>query len=133
MGGEEAVTRAVRIFYGKVISDERISWMFVGSDWQKLKEHWERYLRLAFGGPVKLDDNLIRFVHCEINEGEFLDEGQFDAVSEILHTVLGDLNFSQENVDEIMRTINNFKASILGWDDDEETEQDSCDAQKEFK
>jgi len=124
LGGEQAVVRAVRIFYGKVIRDERISWMFVGSDWQELREHWVNYITVAFGGPTKYNGQLMLDVHCQVNNGKFPEEVHFLAVLENLILVLNDLKVAQEDIDEVVNTVNSFKCYVVGSSKNEVLQQD---------
>jgi len=124
LGGRQAVARTVRIFYGKVSRDERISWMFVGSDWQELREHWVNYITVAFGGPSKYDSQLMLDVHCQVNNGKFPEEVHFLAVLENLISVLYDLKVAQEDIDEVVKTVNSFKCYVVGPSKNKVSQQD---------
>jgi len=39
MGGEEAVESTVILFYGKVMKDDRIRWMFLNTSWEVQRTH----------------------------------------------------------------------------------------------
>jgi len=131
LGAGQTVARAVRIFYGKVIRDERISWMFVDSDWLKLREHWMNYLTVAFGGPVKYEGQLLLDVHCQVNNGKFPEEVHFHTVTENLISVLYELKVTQEDIDEVVRTVNSFKCYVVGCHETEVSKQDADEVPKE--
>jgi len=124
LGGGKVVARTVRIFYEKVIRDERISWMFVGSDWQDLREHWENYITVAFGGPTKYACKLMLDVHCKVNNGKFPEEVHFLAVLKNLILVLNDMKVAQEDIDEVVNTVNSFKCYVVGSSKNEVSQQD---------
>ena len=50
LGGESAVRTAVDIFYGKILTDERVKHFFADVDMSQQKMHMERFMKYAFGG-----------------------------------------------------------------------------------
>ena len=114
IGGAPAVEAAVEIFYGKILADERISFMFKNTEMKKLKRHQKRFLTMAMGGPNNYEGSAMRSIHKNVNLGNFPDEDHFGAVAECLVGSLKELEVPQELIDEVVAIVLTVKDDVLG-------------------
>jgi len=75
LGGEQAVRSTIRIFYGKIVRDDRVS-LFLDSGWEAQNAHWIRFLTVAFGGTNSFSSRELREIHSEVNDGNYPDMDQ---------------------------------------------------------
>ncbi len=111
IGGKEAVSAAVDIFYGKVLADDRIKHYFEGVDMERQKGKQKVFLTMAFGGPVKYEGKDLREAHAHL---EGLNGGHFDAVAENLLATLQELNVPEELTGEVMTLVGGTRGDVLG-------------------
>jgi hemoglobin len=98
IGGKEAVTLAVDIFYTKVLSDTRIKDFFKNVDMTKQKKHQTMFLSYAFGGLPHYEGKNMREAHKHLT----LTEEHFQAVAECLKATLDDLKVPQDLQNKVM-------------------------------
>ena len=102
LGGKDAVSAAVDLFYNKVLDDERIKRFFDGVDMVKQKGHMRTFLTYAFGGLPDYPGQNMRDAHKRLVEEEGLGEEHFAAVAENLQATLEELGLEDHLVAEVM-------------------------------
>jgi len=113
LGGKDAIDAAVDIFYGKVLSDDRIKHFFDSIDMDKQRGKQKAFLAFAFGGPVKYTGKDMRDGHAHLLE-KGLNDSHFDAVGENLAATLKELNVPQEMSDEVLAIAESTRDDVLG-------------------
>lgn len=111
LGGMNAVTAAVDIFYEKVLADDTINHFFKTTDMKLQKRKQMAFLAYAFGGPVQYTGKNMRDAHAKL---EGLNENHFNAVAGHLVETLEDLNVTQELIDEVVKIALSTKNDVLG-------------------
>ena len=109
LGGEAAVDKAVDIFYGKVLADERINGFFENLDMVAQANKQKAFLTMVFGGPNKYTGKDMRSGHAHLS----LNEGHFDAVVENLAATLTELGASAADIGEVAAIANSVKDDVL--------------------
>jgi hemoglobin len=110
IGGERALDAAVDLFYGKVLSDERIAHHFSGIDMNRLYRKQKAFLTLAFGGDVRPAPLIsLRQAHARLN----LTEGEFDAVIEHLDATLVALSLPDDLIARAMEIAQSVRSEVL--------------------
>ena len=112
LGGEPSVTKAVDVFYGKVIADEGLAPFFEGKDIAHLKKKQTAFLTYAFGGPNEYTGASLRVVHLEAVEKGLSDE-HFDAVAGHLLATLKELGVAQAEIDTVMEIAGSTRVDVL--------------------
>jgi len=102
LGGKDAVTAAVDLFYEKVLADTRINGFFDGVDMVKQKGHQRTFLTYAFGGLPNYPGKNMREAHKRLVEEEGLGEEHFTAVAENLQTTLEEMGVPADLIGEVM-------------------------------
>lgn len=112
LGGEAAVTAAVDIFYRHVLLDDRINYWFDDVDMEKQAAKQKAFMTMAFGGPHGYTGKDMRAAHKPMVE-RGLNDTHFDAVAENLVKALQELNVPQEDIDEVVATVETTRADVL--------------------
>ncbi len=110
IGGTQAVSAAVNLFYKKVTADPLLMPFFEGVDMMRLMHHQIVCLSYAFGGIPEYSGNSMREAHEHLN----LKEEHFSAVAQRLKATLGELNVPKDVQDEVMAIAASTKDDVLG-------------------
>jgi hemoglobin len=101
LGGNDAVSAAVDMFYAKVISDGHINGFFDGVDINKQMRKMKSFLSYAFGATTPFEGESMRVAHARLVENG-LNDSHFDAVKGHIETTLKELNVEQSLIDEVL-------------------------------
>ncbi|OUR68295.1 group 1 truncated hemoglobin [Bermanella sp. 47_1433_sub80_T6] len=112
IGGENAVTAAVDIFYSKIINDTALAPFFDGMDLDRQKRMQRSFLTVAFGGPNKYSGRGMRAAHSRpVAIG--LEERHFNKVAEHLQKTLIELSVPHNLIQEVMAIAGSTKGDVL--------------------
>jgi hemoglobin len=64
VGGADAVTTVVQLFYERVLADPELSGYFTGVDISRLKRHQVLLISQVLGGPAEYDGRDLRDAHA---------------------------------------------------------------------
>jgi hemoglobin len=109
LGGEGALDAAVDLFYGRVMADPRINYLFAGVDLERQRAKQKAFLTYAFGGPNKYTGRGMRAGHARLN----LTEEHFNAVMENLGGTLEDLRVPDTLIAEAAAIAMSVKDDVL--------------------
>ena len=109
LGGEAAVNKAVDIFYGKVLADDRINGFFENLDMVAQANKQKAFLTMAFGGPHNYSGKDMRTGHAHLA----LTEEHFQAVVENLAATLTELGARAADIAEVAAIANSVKDDVL--------------------
>ena len=113
LGGQDAVSAAVDIFYDKVISDDHINGFFDGVDMNKQMRKMKSFLSYAFGANTPFEGESMRAAHARlVTQG--LNDSHFDAVVNHIDTTLKELNVDQGLIDEVLKITESTRNDVLG-------------------
>lgn len=113
LGGEEAVSAAVDIFYRKVLSDDSISGFFDDVDMDEQRAKQKAFLTMAFGGPNNYSGKDMREAHARLVE-KGLNEDHFGAVAGHLVATLQELGVAKDLIDQVVEIASSTKPDVLG-------------------
>ncbi|MET0545113.1 MAG: group 1 truncated hemoglobin [Caulobacterales bacterium] len=113
LGGAAAVDKAVDIFYGKVLGDDRIKSFFDGVDMGRQRQKQKAFLTMAFGGPNNYTGASMRRGHAHLVE-RGLNDSHMDAVIENLATTLSELGATPSDIAEVGVIANSVRNDVLG-------------------
>jgi hemoglobin len=97
------------VFYGKVLADPRINYLFSGVDMQRQRAKQKAFLTYAFGGPNNYNGRGMRAGHARLN----LTEEHFNAVLENLGGTLKELNVPDPLIAEAAAIAMSVKDDVL--------------------
>ncbi len=112
IGGNDAVSAAVDIFYTKVISDDHINSFFEGVDMQKQMRKMKSFLSYAFGADTPFHGKSMRVAHERLVKNG-LNDSHFDAVKNHIDTTLKELSVAQPLIDEVLAITESTRNDIL--------------------
>lgn len=113
LGGSDAVSAAVDIFYKKVLNDDSINGFFDNVDMNKQMRKMKSFLSYAFGASTPFDGQSMRDAHAHLVENG-LNDSHFDAVKHHLGATLQELNVDQPLVDEVLAITESTRNDVLG-------------------
>lgn len=114
IGGDDAISAIVDVFYKNVLQDERISHFFKHIDIDRLKKHQSKFLCFAFGGYGHYPNNYLRNTHQNLVQEHGLNEMHFMAVAENLETALKECQIDETYTNMIMVVVRSVKEDVLG-------------------
>ncbi len=109
VGGQEALTLAVELFYERLLADPSVAHYFEGVHLGRLRERQVRFFAAALGGPTPWKGRSMAAVH----EGMGISQEDFDVVAGHLVAVLQELNVGPDVIDGIVATVAPLASSIV--------------------
>lgn len=109
IGGRDAVTAAVDLFYAKVLADPHLAPYFTGTDLDRLRAHQRSFLTAALGGPQAYDGRSM----AEAHDGLAITDAAFDRVALHLSSTLTDLGVDDETVGAIVGQVAGLRGDVV--------------------
>ena len=109
LGGHDAVSAAVSVFYGRVTDDELLSPWFEGVDLTRLKAHQRSFLAAAFGGPDLFAGRDLTLAHRDL---AITDEA-YDRLASTLVTTLADLGTPSSALTEVSSRLEGMRSQVV--------------------
>ena len=113
LGGEEAISTAVDVFYSKVLADERIKHFFNGVDMSKQKTHMKNFMEYAFGGSTNYSGKSLRAAHKHLVEEMGLSDEHFNAVLENLGVALKEIGVNDTLIADAAQVVESTRSDVL--------------------
>ncbi|WP_257454125.1 group I truncated hemoglobin [Archangium lipolyticum] len=113
LGGEEMVSKAVTIFYRKVLADPLLKPFFENMDMVRLEAMQRAFLVTAFGGPGSYSGRDMRRAHTRLVV-RGMGDVHFDAVITHLDDTLAELNVVKPLRDWARAITESQRKDILG-------------------
>jgi hemoglobin len=113
LGGEEAVSAAVGLFYAKVMADADLAPFFAGIDIDRLVKKQIAFMTMAFGGPHRYTGRDLRSAHAPL-VARGLAGRHFDAVAAHLAAALRELAVPEDLVAEVLDLVGATRKDVLG-------------------
>jgi hemoglobin len=110
IGGKPVIDKAVRIFYDKMLADQRVSHFFGEVSIPLLKKKQEMFMILVTGGPAVYTGQSLRQAHARLN----LDEESFDIAAGYIRDSFVELGVEQCYIDVVIARVQLFKSEVLG-------------------
>ncbi len=109
IGGKEALSAAVDLFYVKVLADERVNHFFEDVNMKAQHEKQKAFLAAALGAPTPWTGKDMRKAHVNLD----LRETDFEAIAENLQATLTELKLSEELIGRVMAIVASTKDDVL--------------------
>jgi hemoglobin len=110
LGGMDVIGMVVDEFYGRVLADDTLSYLFAGKDLPALKRHQTRFISYALGGPNQYTGRSMRKAH----EGLAITPVQFAAVAGHLKASLEEFAVPAGTIDQIISHVAQLQDDIVG-------------------
>jgi hemoglobin len=109
LGGAEAVSTAVDLFYGKVMDDPMLGSYFDGIDMHRLKGHQRAFLAVALGGPHAYAGRPLGAAHASLG----ITADAFAAVVGHLGDTLAELGVDEDTIGVVAANLAPLEADIV--------------------
>lgn len=109
LGGEDAISGIVDLFYARILSDPLLSPYFEGIDMARQRAHQRDFLIYALGGTNHYMGKSLRKAHAKMAIGDT----EFDAIAEHLAKTLEALNIAPDLIGEVMMIIASTRKDVL--------------------
>jgi len=113
LGGEGAIDQVVESFYGRVLSDARVSRFFEGVDARRLAAKQKQFMAFALGGSETYRGRNLTEAHEALVKAG-LDDSHFDAVAENLLATLMEFNVPAGLIREVAERVEGTRDVVLG-------------------
>lgn len=80
LGGQDAISKVVDVFYEKVLADETVNKFFEETDMEKQRRHQSLFISWALGGPNQYSGRSMELAHKGMN----LTDEHFGAIATTL-------------------------------------------------
>lgn len=112
LGGRDAITAVVAIFYRKMLGDERVSDFFDSVDMDKQMAKQTAFLSMVTGGPNEYTGKDMRTVHAPL-VAKGLNDSHVDIVIEHLGAALKSAGVSDEKIANVAKIANSVRSDVL--------------------
>jgi hemoglobin len=109
LGGEQAITAAVEIFYKKVLNDPQLADFFSETNMTFQKKHQKNFITYLTGGSKKYEGKNMREAHRHLK----LKNEHFDAVVNHLVNTLKELGVGNNIIVKIGGAIEGLRKDVL--------------------
>lgn len=113
LGGEDAVTAAVVLFYRKVAAAERVARFFEGLDMERQIEKQIAFMTMVFGGPSRYTGRDLAAAHSDL-VARGLGDREFDAIASLLRETLVELSIDPALISEVLALVEATRGQVLG-------------------
>lgn len=109
LGGQDAISKVVDVFYEKVLDDEAVNHFFKDTDMEKQRRHQSLFISWALGGPNQYSGRSMELAHKGMN----LNEEHFGAIADHLASSLREFNVPENDINEVLEKISTMKDQII--------------------
>jgi len=117
IGGSDTVNTALKIFYEKILSDDRVKHFFENVSMKQQMGHQKLFLTYAFGGVKNYSGKPMRQAHKRLVETMELNDKHFNAFIEHLVATLKELNIADDLIEEVENITKPTKNEVLNKTD----------------
>ncbi|SFJ00569.1 group I truncated hemoglobin [Thermoflavimicrobium dichotomicum] len=110
LGGRAAVEAVISDFLNELLSDDRVSYHFVGVDIERLQKNKFKFFAELFGGPIKYTGGeTLRNAHKGLN----ISSEEYDVFLAHLRSVLRKHGIPLQDIAKMDALIRSFKPHII--------------------
>ena len=112
LGGAPAISKAVEIFYRKMLTDERVAGFFDDVDMDRQIARQTGFLTMVLGGPNTYSGKTMREAHAPLL-ARGLNDSHVDIVIEHLGATLNELGVDDDQVAKVAAIANSVRDDVL--------------------
>lgn len=109
LGGQDAITKVVDVFYEKVLADDTVNHFFKETDMEKQRRHQSLFISWALGGPNQYSGRSMELAHKGMN----LNDEHFGAIASHLAASLREFDVSEQDINGVLDKLTTMKNDIL--------------------
>lgn len=112
LGGEQAITATVGMFYDNIMNDSELAPFFAGLDMERQIHKQIAFMTMAFGGPHEYDGASLRTAHAGL-VARGLGHDHFVRVAGHLQTTLETLEVPTDLIGRVMTLVGSTEPEVL--------------------
>lgn len=112
VGGAKVITKAVDVFYDKVLADETLRPFFDHTDMKHLRTRQSMFLSMLVGGEMVYTGRDMRTAHAQPRR-QGMTPAHFDALLRHFREALIETGVAPENADELVRRLEGTRKDVL--------------------
>lgn len=112
LGGQPAITKAVDVFYRKMLKDPRVARFFATTDMNRQRAKQAAFLTMVTGGPNAYTGKDMRAGHAHL-VAQGLNDSHVDVVIEHLGATLAELGAKPEDIAQVAALANSVRDDVL--------------------
>jgi len=113
VGGDQAMEKAVDVFYRRVLQDDLVGRFFEDVDLEAQRLKQKSFLAMAFGGPYQYTGKDMREVHRHLVEKMGLTDEHFDRVIAHFRDSVLELHVPEPEVQSLCEILESFRDDVL--------------------
>ncbi len=113
LGGEQAITATVGMFYENIMNDAELAPFFADLDMDRQIHKQIAFMTMAFGGPHEYDGRSLGDAHARLVQ-RGLGPTHFARVAGHLQTTLETLAVPSELIGQVMAIVGSTRDQVLG-------------------
>jgi hemoglobin len=113
LGAEVGISKAVEIFYERILGDPELRPFFVNTDMSRLRSHQIAFLSAATGGPNQYDGRDMSAAHT----GRGITSHHFDLVVTHLVATLKELGVDDDDIAQVGGALLPLKPAVVEAED----------------
>lgn len=113
IGGRNAISNLVRVFYDKVQADERLSRFFRQTDMENLRARQAMFLTMLLGGARSFTGQDLATAHADARR-QGMNDPDFDALLKHFRDALQEIGVAPDYIAEAAGRLENTRAAVLG-------------------
>ncbi|WP_417912904.1 multiheme c-type cytochrome [Candidatus Electronema sp. TJ] len=114
LGGEEAVNKAVDLFYDKVMADPAVNHFFAGIDMDTQRRMQKAFMNFAFGGSLPYKGRDLTAAHARLVKEKGLTDSHFNIIIKHFGDALRELGVKEEMIAVAVRVAESVREDVLG-------------------
>ncbi len=114
LGGEEAVNKAVDLFYNKVMADPAVNYFFEGIDMDTQRRMQKAFMNFAFGGSLPYAGRDLTAAHARLVKEKGLNDSHFNIIIKHFSDALRELGVKEEMIKVAVRVAESVREDVLG-------------------
>lgn len=112
LGGQPAITKAVDVFYRKMLKDPRVARFFATTDMNRQRAKQAAFLTMVTGGLNAYTGKDMRAGHAHL-VAQGLNDSHVDVVIEHLGATLAELGAKPEDIAQVAALANSVRDDVL--------------------
>jgi hemoglobin len=111
IGGPSTIEAATKIFYEKILQDERLSHFFEGVDMAHIRSRQAMLVSMLLGGRIYTGKN-IHDAHARSRD-QGLNDGHFDLFLQHFRAALEEVGVEPQNANKVVKRLESKRGTVL--------------------
>jgi truncated hemoglobin YjbI len=114
LGGEAGISKAVDLFYDKVLADARVNYFFEGIDMATQRRMQKSFMNFAISGSLPYAGRDMQAAHAHLVTEKGLNDTHFDIIIEHFGAALKEMGVPDNLIQSAAAVANSVREDVLG-------------------